>query len=257
MKKTKRTKLINFLFKLCIGIWISIAIVAMLIGGVILYNSNKPEMITLTADNTVNLRGYINGISVGNALKNIGKIRSKHPTSTIYLVIESPGGEIVTGENFIKAIKKDKNIKTITIKAASMASTIVESLPGERLMLANAEFLFHRGIPIPVVKDVEKFEGNNAKRIGMSLDAYRLKALYTWTITGKDNIRYNIADRIVEIRCDKSLDNLSDVISFPYTPNFFRLVKSKQEDLYMIPVEPITYKVKLTRCPLATQPFYY
>ena len=70
--------------------------------------------------------------------------RRKGRSYPIYLVVNSPGGSIYSGMRFISFAKTIKNLETVTLFAASMASAIVEALPGARHGTENAVTMFHR-----------------------------------------------------------------------------------------------------------------
>lgn len=185
------------------------------------FYNNKVESITLTLKNTVNIRGSIDERSMKIAAVQLEILRQQNPKETIYLVINSGGGQIDAGLQFIRFAKSLDNVKTITLEAASMASAIVEALPGERLMTENATFMFHRArgsvegfydgeIESRLAffkKMIAVLEEGNAKRIGISLSNYKANVLGEWWLVGKEAIRNNVADRIVSLKCDKELTN--------------------------------------------------
>lgn len=195
-------------------------------------NSN----IVLTKDNFINLRGIIDPANADKVIREYKALRKLNAKKTIYLVIESPGGYIGQGNRIIAVLGKDKNVKTISIYAASMASAIVEALPGERLSIPNATFMFHRGMFVRTVKELIGLETNNSKRLHLTLNEYRMKVVKQWDINGVELLRNKIVDRFVSISCDKSLDKLSE----PYKlvdPMFGRVME-----------------VKLSKCPLVVSP---
>jgi ATP-dependent protease ClpP protease subunit len=104
------------------------------------------EIVRLNSNNTVLLRGEITEASVLDVSLDLAKVVAKrgfklHP---IYLVIDSPGGEIDAGIAFVEFAKIVPNLRTITIFAASMAAFTVEGLPGNRLITNNGVLMFHR-----------------------------------------------------------------------------------------------------------------
>ena len=81
---------------------------------------------------------------MSKAAKELALLRANNPKETIYIVVNSPGGSVTAGMKFITFANGIDNVKTITITAISMGSAIVEALPGERLIVPNATFMFHR-----------------------------------------------------------------------------------------------------------------
>lgn len=182
----------------------------------------KKELVTLHPGNTLTIRGPIDGASMAEAMIELSKLALLRNFSnyTIYIVLDSPGGSIDAGEQFIEYAKMFSNVKTLTLDAASMASAIVEAMPGERLALESSTMMFHRaqaGIEgqiedgeletrvAYVKKRVRAMEQKNADRIGISLDEYKKKVKDEWWIYGKDLVTEKVADRIVEAVCTKSL----------------------------------------------------
>ena len=184
------------------------------------YKLLPTESILLTPDNTINLRSVVTDESVKQVMDTINNLRSKDEKKTLYLVINSPGGSIAAGMDLIRFLDTQDNIKTITIFAASMASAIVEAYPGERLMTSDATFMFHRASGTfsgyfndgevesrlaQAKKIVDIMEEHNYSRIGISKSKYKELVKAEWWIVGADNIKQNIADRVVKIKCNKEL----------------------------------------------------
>ena len=138
----------------------------------------------------------------------------------IYLVINSPGGSVYAGLRFIEFAKTVKNLETVTIFAASMASAIVEALPGKRHGTENAVTMFHRakGTFTGQFEDgevesklklwkkiVRKMEYVNATRIGITLKEYKKRIVNEYWVYGKDNVQNNVLDVISGVRCSVKL----------------------------------------------------
>lgn len=220
--------------KLILSITGGLVIISLIIS--LFYLASLAGNINLTDKNTLNLRGRIDKDNVDMIIKNYKKLRKISKTETIYLVVESGGGYIYDGFRLIDVLKNDKNLHTVTIFAASMASAIVETLPGTRFMVPNATFMFHRAGGLKYAIDLLPLEKGNADRIGISLDDYRMRALQEWWIKGEENLKLNIADKSVTITCDDSLNRTFDTFTFK---SFF---------------SPKEEKVEISRCPLVVQP---
>lgn len=138
----------------------------------------------------------------------------------IYLVLDSPGGGISSGNNFIQFAKTISNLHTITIFGASMASAIAQSLPGNRYITEHGQMMFHRAYismegqvsegefesRLRLIKQiVGNLEIQNAKRIGMSLPAYKEKVKDEWWLTASEAVTHKTADLIVDIHCTPAL----------------------------------------------------
>jgi len=190
----------------------------------------QKEIILLGTANTVTFRGEVNLGTVLEAQEQLIKLainrgRAEYP---IYLVIDSPGGSITDGLDFIRFAGAIRDIKTVTIFAASMASAIVEALPGERLMVENSALMFHRargGVDgqfedgelesrlIMIKRMVRRMEQVNADRLKLSLKDYKEKVKDELWMDENEALEQNGADRIVVLTCTPALINQSTIVS--------------------------------------------
>lgn len=175
--------------------------------------------ILLTTQNSYTIKTQISSESVDATIKEIDKLhRRLGKGKPIYLVLKSPGGSIFAGNlliNFLKSL--DREIKTISIYAASMGFQIVQSL-GERLALKEGVLMAHPGSTRcegnqyeikPCLYRLKQFDNMLAKvaaeRIGMKLKEYKDMIRYERWFMGTDLIGMNVIDRIVTIKCSKAL----------------------------------------------------
>ena len=189
--------------------------------------------IVLSPINHVLLRNEVSDDSVTKLQKEVFTLIQKrgHQTYTIYLVLDSPGGSIDAGLNLIESLKPVNNIETITLFAASMASGIVEALPGKRHVLETGTYMFHRargGVNGQFEdgelesrlnfykKMVRKMEQDNADRMKMSLDRYKQLVINELWIFGKDSVAQGAADEVSTITCTNTLINTRTVETFNY-----------------------------------------
>jgi ATP-dependent protease ClpP protease subunit len=211
--------------------------------------SCQAEVIQLTTNNTINIRTQIDGNSVSKAMKEIAALREKSPNETLYIVLNSPGGSIPDGLDFIRFLDTQENIKTITIFAASMASAIVEANKGERLIVEDGILMFHRarvGVQGQIGEGelesqlenikriVESLEIKNADRMDLSLKEYRAKVKDEYWLFGKQAVKEDGADKIVKIHCSSELIKAKDIMEMR---SFFGSVT-----------------VEFSQCPLFTYP---
>lgn len=187
--------------------------------------------VNLTTRNTVVLRGEVNETSVTKAKLELmnASIKRGSELTTIYLVVQSPGGDIVAGLDLIDAIKAIPNVVTITYFAASMASAIVQQTPGERLIKGAGISMFHRAAGgvngtfetgnletrLDFYKRVVRsMESKNATRLGLSLKNYKEKVREELWFFGSENIENKAADRVVGVTCSKQLIEKRDIVEF-------------------------------------------
>lgn len=177
--------------------------------------------VVLSESNTVVFRSEVNATSVGRAqhelLKKSAKLPSREP---IYLVLDTPGGDIVSGNQLIDTAKGlGRPVHTITIFAASMGFNFVQRL-SNRYILPSGTLMAHRarvsGIEgqVPgeaitslasVLKVVTRMEEQNAGRLGITFDDYTKLVKDEYWVDGEDSLRQGAADNLAAIKCDKSL----------------------------------------------------
>jgi ATP-dependent protease ClpP protease subunit len=191
--------------------------------------SSFAETVNLGTANTVTLRGEVNDDSAQTAaieLMTLNAIRG-NATYPIYLVLDTPGGSIDAGESLIEVAKTIRNLKTISIFAASMGSAIAEALPGDRLMTSNGILMFHRAAGrvsgqfengemesrLDFYKQmVRRMEKRSADRMGLSLARYKKLIKNELWLTSDSAVSSGAADRIVEVVCSPALTSQTQSI---------------------------------------------
>lgn len=103
------------------------------------------DKLVLTETNTVFLNDGVNNQSVTRLMTEIMTLNSLEDQSPIYLVLNTPGGSIFDGLEFIRFSKSSKReIITVTMQAASMGFQIVQALHSKRYMLEYGVLMSHR-----------------------------------------------------------------------------------------------------------------
>lgn len=193
-------------------------------------NSAKSDQLLLTPENTVVFRGEVEAELVQTTQLKLVDLAIKRAGQDypLYLVMDSPGGGIYIGEQFIQFAKTIPNLKTVTIFAASMASAIVEGLPGERLITENGVLMFHRAkgsfegqfeegeveSELALWKTiVRSMEQRNADRMQICLKDYKDQVKDELWIYGKENVEKHAADMLVDVVCSNELIKLEETQS--------------------------------------------
>lgn len=191
--------------------------------------------VLLTTRNTAVFRGVVTDESVQVAQLKLAALVAKRGTATypLYLVLDSPGGSIDAGQTFIEYAKTIKNLQTVSIFSASMASAIVEQLPGERLMTENGTIMFHRAkggfqgqfedgeveSRLWAAKNTVKLlEGKNASRMHMTVPQYKALIVNELWLDASNAVQYRSIDRLVDLECTKQLTDVrtTEVISLGF-----------------------------------------
>lgn len=204
-----------------------IPIVLFLMGMLIISSSfsetkDNADLIKLNKTNTVSISGPITIESVNKIQINLLKLISERGNKNypIYLVLNTPGGSIFAGIALIELIKPYKNIKTLTLSAASMGAMLVQVVDGERLALESSTLMFHR----PSVQVggqfnegevesrlnylkivVQKLIISVAKRLTLTYEEYQVAVKDEYWLYGQELIVNNAIDRIVTAMCEDDL----------------------------------------------------
>ena len=171
--------------------------------------------IILNENNTVILDEDIDNNLIS---KIIYQLILKEGDSPIYLYINSPGGEVLAGNNLINyLLYNNKNIICIANYAASMAFAILQAC-SKRYGTKYSTFMQHQ-IQLEIknskasIDTYMRFADNlqndfikfQSKRIGKSESDFYNKIKNDWWLTGTEAIKENVIDDIVLVGCDKDL----------------------------------------------------
>ena len=180
------------------------------------------SQITLTENNHVLFKGVVNAQSVAKASRDLLKLSFKtKPGDTIYLVLDSPGGSVYHGLDFVQLFATiPRNVECIAKKAHSMAHHFLQACPGKRYGVANMMSMAHRAaggfrgtfnrgqveqqleLWTSIVQSMEKV---NAKRMGLTLEKYQSYAKDEYWCHGYDCVKKNFVDSIVTVGCNEKL----------------------------------------------------
>lgn len=189
------------------------------------------ETIALNTNNTVVIRGEITGSTMVAAQLTLAKqvVKRGFRTYPIYIVLDSPGGSIEAGFMFTQFAKTISNLHTISIFSASMASAIVQELPGDRLVTENGTLMFHRAAAgvegtvetgsleaqlYYIKKRVLMLENANASRMRMRLADYKSLIVNELWLDSDDSVLYRAADRKVDIVCSGEMINKIETTTY-------------------------------------------
>ncbi len=188
----------------------------------------KDEVLTLNKRNTVVFRGVVTSESVMQAeLELVAKSAKLEKSEVIYLVLDTPGGDVDSGMAFIDFMKALPNkVKTITVFAASMGFTIVQN-SDERLILPNGVLMSHRAKisgasgEIPgelitrlkfILRDLNEIDRVSAKRMKIPVTDYQELIRDEYWVKGFESTKKNASDRTILARCDDSFNGTSEVV---------------------------------------------
>lgn len=204
------------------------------------------SVVVLTASNTLNLNAEVDGDSVGAILSAAKALKPKTPKEPIYLFLNTPGGSIQAGLELIEAFHgMDRPVNTVTMFAASMGFQIAQNL-GDRLILRNGVLMSHRAKggfqgefggqdPSQVESRynfwktrIQELDEQTVARTGgkQTLQSYQAQYAPELWLTGTQSVDRGYADRIVTVKCDKSLEGFTtQTFEFMGVPVSFDLDK--------------------------------
>lgn len=180
--------------------------------------SCQSKELQLNTSNTIAIEGEISILSVFRFVAELDKLNEGSSNKPIYLYIHSPGGDVMASESIILLAKQSRRpVNTVTIVAASAAFNIVEGL-GTRYITDHSVLLTHNAFfeRFPINEDSHeelkkatevlfKIYKRIADRMNLSYENYLNFMRYELPVRGKNNIKINTADEVVEINCSKEL----------------------------------------------------
>jgi len=186
---------------------------------IVAFAAEANEVIELDVDNTVVLRGTIDGVSASDLIHRLLLAESSNSTA-IYLVLDSGGGSIVAGSTIVEAIDTmNKPVICIAMFAASMAHAILQACNTRYITPAGVSMIhrargrfggqFNDGEVESQLKFwkafVQRMETRNANRMSLKLEDYKRLAANEFWCEGENCVKSNFVDAIASIRCSTEL----------------------------------------------------
>jgi len=172
------------------------------------------ELVKLTEDNFVVLRGTIDGPS---SAKLITELLDKK-TKDLYVYLLTGGGSVTSGMQIVQTLKALEysgiNISCITNVGLSMGFVITQYCPN-RLVLESSILMQHQasfGIKGPMnnvnsyvdfIKSmIDEVDYYQSQRMNMTISNFREKTRDDWWLIGSEAVRNKAADKLVYVTCD-------------------------------------------------------
>jgi ATP-dependent Clp protease protease subunit len=183
-----------------------------------LLNIAYAKDLVLTEENSVVFNQAVSEEFVSK--KTLEVMLKSSKTSPIYLILDTPGGSVVSGLRFIDVVKSLKiPVHTITLFAASMGYQIAQEL-GTRYITPSGTLMSHRGAvsgiggQIPgelnsrlnfIASMLSGMSDRASKRIGVSKEQYDASIVNELWSFGQQAVNTNQADEIINVTCDNKL----------------------------------------------------
>lgn len=177
----------------------------------------KASALTLEVGNSVVMRGPVTGESVAKVQSEL--LVKCTATNRLYLVLDTPGGDVEAGNSLVETIKGlPCKVHTVTLFAASMGFHIVQNA-GERLIVENGTLMSHRArgglsgeMPgsfnvraVFWLNLLRSMDETAAKRMGIRLDAYQNLIRDEYWVRGTQALKDKAVDKVITVRCGESL----------------------------------------------------
>lgn len=189
------------------------------------FDKSKIETIVLTEKNTISFNEVVTAESVARLQMQLQEMSEKlSPDDDIILVMNTPGGDVSSGNQLIDTIKAlPQHVKTLTLFSASMGFHIVQNA-GDRMIVNSGTLMSHRakgGMQGEfngslntrlswVYQILTRMDQASADRMHLSFAAYQELIRDEYWVSGQDAVISQAADRVVNARCDKTLSGSHD-----------------------------------------------
>lgn len=180
--------------------------------------------VTITPENAVIINEAITGASVTTAIQSLASLDAERTDKRekIYIVLNSPGGDIDEADKLINFANTVKNIETICINCYSAAFYIIQKIKAKRLAILNNKMMMHQiyinyneDLTIEVLEKIlkqlklynEVIAKSLSSRIGITLERYKKLVKDEWWIYAQESVELNIVDETIQLKCSQELIN--------------------------------------------------
>jgi ATP-dependent Clp protease protease subunit len=174
-------------------------------------NTSKPRTISLTADNSVFLTTEVNGDSSQAVVNDISISNKRNTNDPIYLLIDSPGGEVVSGSQIISAIEAShRPVYTVCLNLCASMAAMIHSYGHKRLSVDRSILMFHNAsggvqgevprmlsVLSTLSRFVEKMDDNVVSRSKLSKEHFMQLVQNELWIDARDSLGFGLTDEIV------------------------------------------------------------
>jgi ATP-dependent Clp protease protease subunit len=198
-------------------------------------SKSNVETVILSKSNLLLINSEIDGGSTSVVIAAAKKLDSELGSSVLgakkplYLFLNTPGGSIQSGLELIEALQGlGRQVNTVTLFAASMGFQMAQNL-GDRLILKNGVLMAHHaaggmegsfGGVHPSQMDnryqlwidrVRELDEQTVLRTNgkQTYESYTKQYDQEMWLTGTKSVEQGYADKVVLVKCDKSLDGVT------------------------------------------------
>lgn len=181
----------------------------------------QAKSILLTEANSVAINQPItSGFMAKKTVEVLSKAAKLKPGADLYLVLNTPGGEVFSGMLFVDTLNAlHIKVHTITLFAASMGYQFAQHL-GERYIISSGVLMSHRAAVggvggqingelnsrVQFFTDISnQIDKVSSKRVGLSLKEYQDLIINELWLVGENAVNKGHADDLAQPVCSKEL----------------------------------------------------
>lgn len=179
------------------------------------------KSIELTTSNVLTIKDTIDESSASSFIYDLNKIQNK---SKIYVYLDTNGGSVDSGNKILREIQK-YNLSCIAERAYSMGFVLFQGC-NKRYITSYGKLMQHQ-ISYGIKDEKEKINSYvrfideideemnfmQARKIKMDVDEFRYRILNEWWTFGKNTLKYNLADDMVDVFCNTRITKENVTIS--------------------------------------------
>ena len=195
---------------------------------IIILRVEAHDIVKLTEDNHIVIRGPIDGMSSSKITNNLVNKKSKE----LYIFIASNGGSVTSGMQIVQTIQalQQSGTKIICIGniALSMGFVILQYCENRYVMPSSVLMQHQMSLgtqgPLKNVNSYMEFintmdleiEEYQASRLNLTLDEFKSKVDHDWWLFGLSAVKHGAADKMVSVLCDFKVEYFEEVIHTPF-----------------------------------------
>lgn len=182
----------------------------------------RVKVLTLTKDNTVELTGGVTYLSVLRTQEKLKAAIAKNP-ERIYLLITSPGGEVISGAQLLATIEGSPiPIDTVCVALCASMGAQIHAVGSQRYMTDKSLLMFHpasggvQGEFDTVISQlnflnryVNKMDAYVARRAGIPYEVFKARTRNEYWMDSEEATDSNFNDRIVYLDDEREAEPLS------------------------------------------------
>lgn len=180
------------------------------------------QNVFLTKDNVIIVKDAIDDESVSQVIYKLNKMKNKED---VYIYLDTPGGSVESGNRLLMEIQK-YNLSCIADRAYSMGFVLLQGCknryirPYGRIMQHQISYAIRneKGKIDSYQDFINQLENDlvnmQSSRVGLTPQEFRYKTMNDWWMIGKNALKNECVDDIVDVFCDQALTNQNYTVNY-------------------------------------------